>query len=80
MNSHAVAPVRWTTASFADAADTVPADLTALGAHVEHCNGCRERLFSLRCAGEAIHGFVAARFVTTLVAVAVVFGAVALVL
>lgn len=80
MNSHAVAPVRWTTASFSDAADTVPADLSALGAHVERCNGCRERLFSLRCAVEAVHGFVAPRFVTTLVAVAAIFGAVALVI
>lgn len=74
MNNQVVAPFRWTTAAISDAAETLPGDLKALGAHVAHCNGCRERLFSLRCAAESVHDFVAPRFVTTLVLVALVFG------
>ena len=63
---HAVIPPRWTTASIADATDTAPMELRELGAHVTRCNGCRGRWFALRCAADALHDFVAPRFVTTL--------------
>ena len=63
---HAVIPPRWTTASIADATDTAPMELSELGAHVTRCNGCRGRWFALRCAADALHDFVAPRFVTTL--------------
>ena len=56
--------MRWITA--ADAQDTTPADLSALGVHVDRCNGSRGRWFTLGCAVDALHGFVAGRFVTTL--------------
>lgn len=76
----AVIPPRWTTASVADATDTAPMELRALGAHVARCNGCRGRWFALRCAADAMHDFVAPRFVTTLVIVGVAVGLAALVL
>ena len=66
MNAHPAAPPRWTTASIPGATDTSPMELSALGAHVSRCNGCRGRWFALRCAADAVHGFVAPRFVTTL--------------
>ena len=66
--------VRWATASFADTADTTPMELSALGAHVDRCNGSRGRMFRLHCAADAMIGFVAPRFVTTAVIVALVFG------
>ena len=63
---HVIVPPRWTTASIADATDTAPMELRELGAHVTRCNGCRGRWFALQCAADAVHDFVAPRFVTTL--------------
>jgi hypothetical protein len=64
----------WATSSIDGAADTTPMDLSALGAHVDRCNGSRGRMFGLRCAADSLSGFLAPRIVTTLVVVAVVFG------
>jgi hypothetical protein len=64
----------WVTASADDGAETSPMELFALGAHVDRCNGSRGRMFALRCAADAMHGFIAPRFVTTLVLVTLVFG------
>ena len=69
----------WATASFADTADTTPMELSALGAHVDRCNGSRGRMFRLQCAADAMIAFVAPRFVTTAFIVALVFGAASLV-
>ena len=63
----------WATAS-SDAADTTPMELSALGAHVDRCNGMRGPMFRLQCAADALIAFVAPRFVTTAVIVALVFG------
>lgn len=71
---------RWTTASIPDATDTSPMELSELGAHVDRCNGCRGRWFALRCAADAVHDFVAPRFVTTLLVAALVIGLAALAL
>jgi hypothetical protein len=86
MTSHAVASIasrvtqrRWATASIADTADTTPMELSALGAHVVRCNGSRGRMFALQCAADSLIGFIAPRFVTTAVIVAVVFGVASLV-
>ena len=65
----------WSTASFGEAADTSPMELSALGEHLGHCNGCRGRMFNLRRMGETVHGFVASRFVTTLVVATLLLGA-----
>jgi hypothetical protein len=69
----------WATAAINDAADTSPMELSALGAHVDRCNGLRGRMFGLRCAADAIHGFIAPRFVTTLIVIGLVFGVASLV-
>lgn len=70
-------PPRWSTASIADATDTAPMELRELGAHVTRCNGCRGRWFALQCAADAVHDFVAPRFVTTLLIATAVIGLVA---
>lgn len=66
---------RWSTSSFGDAAAPSAHDTSSLGEHLTLCHGLRGRLFGLRCGAEAVHGFVAARFVTTTVVVAVLVGA-----
>lgn len=84
MNPRSPAPVSestpashgWSTSSFGHAAVASPAELSELGAHLRTCSGASGHLFALQCGGEAVHGFLAARIVTTLVAAAVVIGAV----
>jgi hypothetical protein len=39
--------------------------------HVQHCERARSRWFDLFCLGEALHGIVAPRFVTTVAAAGV---------
>jgi hypothetical protein len=69
----------WATASVADTADTTPMELSALGAHVDRCNGSRGPWFRLQCAADAMVAFIAPRFVTTIVIVALVFGVASLI-
>lgn len=64
----------WRTASFGEAADTSPMELSELGEHLAVCRSLGGRLFALRCAAEGVRDFVAARFVTSLVVVALVAG------
>lgn len=73
MNTYAISPTTWSTTSFGGAADTSPMELLALGEHFTRCQGSRGRLFALRCAAEAVHGFVVTRLVTTLVVVVGLF-------
>ncbi len=49
-------------------------ELSALGEHLLLCRSLSGRLFVLRCAAEAVQGFVAARFVTTLVVLLLILG------
>lgn len=74
MNAHRISPTRWSTASFGDTAETSPMELSALGEHLSQCQGSHGRLFALQCAVQGMEGFVAARFVTTLVVVALLIG------
>ena len=67
MKTNAVTTPIWTTASFGNDADTSPVELSALGAHLDACQGPHSRLLALQCAAQAFHGFVTTRFVTTLV-------------
>ena len=67
MNPHVIPPPSWSTTSFVGPADTSPMELSALGEHLNRCQGSRGRLFALRCAADAVHGFAVTRFVTTLV-------------
>ena len=79
MKKNTMTPPAWSTASFGDAATTSPAELSALGKHLHLCRGSHGRLLALRCAAASLHGFVAARFVTTLVVVTLLIGLVTLV-
>jgi len=80
MNTNGIVNSGWSTASFGDAADTSPLELSALGEHLDLCKVSQGRLFGLHCAAEWMNGFVAARLVTTLVVVALLIGLVSLVL
>lgn len=79
MNTNAIITPRWSTASFGDNADTLPMELSALGEHLDLCKGSRGRLFGLHCVAQTMHGFLAARFVTTLVLAALLIGIASLV-
>lgn len=49
-------------------------ELSSLSGHLGDCRDSRGRLFSVHCLLEAAHGFVAPRFVTSLVSVLMVVG------
>lgn len=51
--------------------DAVSKEQSALGRHFDVCKKSSGHLFSLRCNAELMHGFFAARFVTTLALIAV---------
>jgi hypothetical protein len=70
----------WATSAIDGDADTLPMDLSALGAHVDRCNGLRGPMFGLQCAADTLSGFLASRIVTTLVAIAIVLGVGSLIL
>ena len=74
MNTNSIFSPRWSTASFGDVADTSPMELSALGEHLNQCKGSHGRIFALQCAAQSMTGFVAARFVTSLVVVALLIG------
>ena len=75
MTNRAVfASPRWSTASFGDSADMSPTELAALGKHVTLCKALSGPLFAAQCVADAVHRFLAARFVTTVVVVAVLIG------
>jgi len=80
MHSKVLTSTHWSTASTDDAADTSPAELSALGAHLHLCRGSAGRLFALRCMADRMTGFATARFVTTLVLLALLLGAASLTL
>jgi len=64
----------WSTSSLQSAADQTPAELAALAAQLSNCENSRGRFFGIRSAVDAADGFARARFVTTLVLVAVAVG------
>ena len=80
MTTHTLKSARWTTASFGGTTDTSPVELAELGDHLNGCKSTHSRLFALRCVAEDTNGFVSTRFITTLVAAAVLIGLVSLAL
>jgi hypothetical protein len=70
---------RWSTASFGEAADTSPMELSVLGEHMAKCSHPPGRLFSWQCTAEAVHGAVSSRFVTTLTFAALLVAAMSLI-
>ncbi len=67
-------PSRWSTAAFGGHAGLSPLELSALVEHLQRCRGASDPLFAWRCLLETVNGFVAARFVTTLVTLALLIG------
>ena len=79
MNTTVTAVVpRWSTSSFGGSSDLSGTESSALRDHLSVCSGQRGRWFTLRCAAEAMNGFVSGRFVTTLVMATLLIGASAL--
>ena len=74
------AGVCWSTSSFGGTPMASANEFAALREHLLHCRQSERRLFTLQCAAERMRGFVATRFVTTLVLVAVTTGVGSLVL
>ena len=70
MKSDTIATPSWSTASFSAAVDTSPMELSMLNQHLQHCYASHGLVFRLRCAAEALNGFVGARFMTSLALVA----------
>lgn len=67
-------PHAWRTASYSDSAKSTRIDLAALGEHLTACPQLHRHLLTLHGVAESIHGFVATRFVSTLVVMAVLIG------
>ena len=80
MHTSSIASPRWSTSSFGNTVDTSSTELTALGEHLDRCHALRGRLFDARCVAESMHGFVASRFVTTLVVATLLIGVSSLIL
>lgn len=67
MKPYIISRPRWNTASFGASAETSPMELSALGAHLTLCHGSHGSLFAMQSVAQTLHGFVAARFATSLV-------------
>ncbi len=74
MDTSVCANSRWSTAALGAHAGLSPLELSALVEHLQLCRASAGRLFALRCMFETLEGFVAARFVTTLVTLALLIG------
>lgn len=70
----------WSTASFGGNTDASSIDLLSLGDHLGVCRNPNGHLFALHCVVDTVRSFMAARFVTTLVGVALLIGIVAMAL
>lgn len=67
-------PNFWSTTSDSYSTDTLPGDLSALGEHMGNCQSRHRHLLALHCAAQSMRGFMATRFVTTVVLVVVFVG------
>ena len=74
MGAHVASTPRWSTSSFGGAPSTSPMELSALGKHLDQCNGTRGHMFLLRCVAQTINGVVARRLVTTWVVIVLLIG------
>jgi hypothetical protein len=72
--------LRWSTASFGHSTDTSPGELSELGAHLQVCQAGSRGWREMQRGAQALHGFVAPRFVSTLAVLAVAGGAILLLL
>ena len=63
----------WITSTFGDQSHSSQHEVSALERHLNSCKGSRGRWFALHIAAETMNGFMAPRFVTTLVLVGTLF-------
>jgi hypothetical protein len=66
---------RWLTSSFGGSPDRSPAELNALGTHLQDCDRERGRWFALMSFGDALSAFFAPRSISLLVLITLVVGA-----
>lgn len=73
MNSifHAATAASYRSVPLSHSIDVMLKERAALEQHFDVCKKSSKYLFTLRCNAEQIHGFFAARFVTTLALIAV---------
>jgi hypothetical protein len=64
----------WNTPALTSGSDAMSNELSALGQHLDVCRQSSGPLFAFHRSAEVAHGFLASRFVTTLVMIAVVIG------
>ena len=64
----------WSTTSAGSAPDTEPGELVDLGQHADVCKKQRGRLFTVRCLLDTLRTFLAPRFMTTMVVLALSIG------
>lgn len=74
MNTRRQASVCWSTSSFGGMVVASALESASLREHLALCRESERRLFALQCAAERMRGFVATRFVTTLMLVAMAIG------
>jgi hypothetical protein len=74
MNTQLVSPRCWSTASFGNPAQDSSVELGALSAHLRLCQQPHVKLVALQCMAQSMAGFVATRFVTTLVVLLLLIG------
>ncbi len=67
MHTEALVAPSWSTASFGDAADTSPMEMSALADHLDACRDSRGLLFTLTSLGESASAFLAPRIVSLLI-------------
>jgi len=64
----------WCTTARGDNAKSAEADLAALGEHLSSCPQLHPHLLKLHGATETMNGFVATRFASTLLVIALLIG------
>ena len=64
----------WSTSSFGGSPNTSPMELSALGKHLDQCNGTRGQMFLVRGIVQVINRWAAPRPVTTSVMIALLIG------
>ena len=74
MDSDVTSTPRWSTSSFGGPASTSPMELSALGRHMDRCNGARGPMFLLRGVAQVINRWVAPRLVTTVLVTTLLIG------
>jgi hypothetical protein len=65
---------RWSTSAFGEPAGISTTELSVLGHHLRLCRGLQGRWLALLCAVDAMHAFMAARLVTSAMAVLLLAG------